>query len=114
MNIKTLKDVGEEAVIRLIHRKGLSSHLPSYIRKGIGDDAAVLETDSDKVLLVTTDTLIEGIHFTAQTVSDHALGWKALAVNVSDIAAMGGRPRTAFLSLGMTSDTAVDFVLLSV
>ena len=110
VSIKTLKDLGEEAIIRLIHRKALSSPLPAHIKKGIGDDAAVLKTDPGKVLLVTTDTLVEGIHFTTRTMPDQALGWKALAVNVSDIAAMGGRPHTAFLSLGMTGDTAVDFV----
>jgi thiamine-monophosphate kinase len=109
VNSKTLKDLGEAAIIQLIQEKGASS-LPLYIKKGIGDDAAVLETRGDRVLLVTTDTLIEGIHFTGQTVSSEALGWKALAANVSDIAAMGGIPRTAFLSMGMTADTAVSFV----
>lgn len=84
--------------------------LPSYLKKGIGDDCAVLETAGDSVLLVTTDTLIEGIHFTGHTMPPEALGWKALAANISDIAAMGGAPHTAFLSIGLKSGTKVSFL----
>jgi thiamine-monophosphate kinase len=108
-NNKTLKDLGEAGIIRLIQGK-VSQGLPSYIKKGIGDDCAVLETAGDRVLLVTTDTLIERIHFTDQTLSPEALGWKALAVNISDIAAMGGTPRTAFLSIGIKPETEVSFL----
>jgi thiamine-monophosphate kinase len=108
-NIKTLKDLGEVGIIRLIQKK-VSQKLPSYVKEGIGDDSAVLETSGDKALLVTTDTLIEGVHFTAQTLSPEALGWKALAVNISDIAAMGGTPRTAFLSIGLKAKSKVSFL----
>ncbi|MCK4728602.1 MAG: thiamine-phosphate kinase [Desulfobacterales bacterium] len=108
-NIKTLKDLGEVGIIRLIQGK-VSQKLPSYVKKGIGDDCAVVETSGERVLLVTTDTLIEGIHFTDQTLSPEALGWKALAVNISDIAAMGGTPRTAFLSIGVKPDTEISFI----
>ena len=106
---KTLKDLGEAGIIQLIQGK-VSQKLPSYVKKGIGDDCAVLETSGDRVLLVTTDTLIEGIHFTDQTFSPEALGWKALAASISDIAAMGGRPRTAFLSIGLKPDSKVGFL----
>jgi thiamine-monophosphate kinase len=106
---KTLKDVGEAGIIRLIQGK-VSQKLPSYVKKGIGDDCAVLETAGDRVLLITTDTLIEGIHFTTRSLSPEALGWKALAVNISDIAAMGGTPRTAFLSIGAKPETEVRFI----
>lgn len=109
MKNQTLKDLGEAAIIRLIEEKApLSSR--QHVKKGIGDDAAILEPDRDSVQLVTIDTLIEGIHFTARTLSPETLGWKSLAVNMSDIAAMGGTPRTAFLSLGMTPDTEVTFI----
>lgn len=108
-NIKTLKDLGEVGVIRLIQEK-VSQKLPSYVKKGIGDDCAVLETSGDRVLLVTTDILVEGIHFTEQTLSPEALGWKALAVNISDIAATGGTPRTAFLSIGLKAKSKVSFL----
>jgi thiamine-monophosphate kinase len=109
MSPKTLNDIGEDGVIQLIHGKGLAS-LPPRVRKGIGEDCAVLETDGDSLLLVTTDTLIEGIHFSAETLPPEALGWKALAVNVSDIAAVGGTPHTALLSIGVKPETEVGFV----
>lgn len=109
MSPKTVNDIGEDGVIQLIRGKGVAS-LPSRVRKGIGEDCAVLETDGDSLLLVTTDTLIEGIHFTAETLPPQALGWKALAVNVSDIAAVGGTPHTAFLSMGIKPETEVSFV----
>lgn len=108
-NIKTLKDLGEAGIIRLIQGR-VSQKLPSYVIKGIGDDCAVLETSGDRVILVTTDTLIEGIHFTDQTLSPEALGWKAIAVNISDIAAMGGTPRTAFLSIGLKAESKASFL----
>lgn len=107
MKKQILKDLGEEAVIRLIHETGAPGSVPPYVKKGIGDDAAVLEVGGDRVVLVTADTLVEGTHFTVRTLPYEALGWKSLAVNISDIAAMGGRPRTAFLSLGLRPDTAV-------
>jgi len=67
--------------------------------KGIGDDAAVLQVPSSKQLIVTTDTLISGVHFPEQT-SPHAIGHKSLAVNLSDLAAMGADP--AWFTLAIT------------
>ena len=67
--------------------------------KGIGDDAAVLQIPSNRQLVVTTDTLVSGIHFPEQT-SPHAVGYKALAVNLSDLAAMGADP--AWFTLALT------------
>ena len=105
----TLNETGEAGIIQRIQHQGVSGPA-SHVKKGIGDDCAVLETEGASALLVTTDTLIEGIHFTDQTLSPEALGWKALAVNVSDIAAMGGTPKTAFLSLGLKGETKVQFL----
>ncbi len=65
---------------------------------GIGDDAAVLVSGL-KPLLVTTDTIAEGTHFVFPTASYEQVGWKALAVSLSDIAAMGGVPRWALVNL---------------
>lgn len=65
---------------------------------GVGDDAAVLETSAGRELVVTTDTLVSGTHFFADA-EPRALGHKALAVNLSDLAAMGARPRWALLAL---------------
>lgn len=68
---------------------------------GIGDDCAVIPYIEDTSLLLTTDALVEGVHFLKEEMSPEDLGYKALAVNVSDIAAMGGEPKYAFLSLAL-------------
>jgi thiamine-monophosphate kinase len=69
--------------------------------KGIGDDCAVLTYKKGKRLLLTTDMIIEGIHFDCKKVSPFSIGRKALAVNISDIAACGGIPKWAVVSIGM-------------
>jgi thiamine-monophosphate kinase len=71
---------------------------------GIGDDAAVLKPPDGR-MLVTMDMLVEGVHFDLSFISPFNLGAKAMAVNISDIAAMGGRPRYALVSLGATDST---------
>ncbi|MBN8728202.1 MAG: thiamine-phosphate kinase [Xanthomonadales bacterium] len=68
------------------------------VRLGIGDDCAILAPPAREDLLVTTDTLVEGVHFLAGS-DPVALGWKALAVNLSDLAAMGAMPAWTLLSL---------------
>ncbi len=72
--------------------------------KGIGDDCAVLDKNGDQVLLVTTDTLVSGVHFNLKWHPPRLLGRKAAAVNLSDIAAMGGVPRYALLSAALSPD----------
>jgi len=71
---------------------------------GIGDDCAVLPWAGGRRLLVTTDMLVEGTHFLRAKISARDLGHKSLAVNLSDVAAMGGRPTAAFLSLAIPTD----------
>ncbi|MBL7075011.1 thiamine-phosphate kinase [candidate division KSB1 bacterium] len=68
---------------------------------GPGDDAAAFQTQPGLLTLVTSDTLIEGIHFNLDYISFYQLGWKAMAVNLSDIAAMGGKPHYALVSLSI-------------
>ena len=68
---------------------------------GIGDDCAVLPQREGLDTLVTTDLLIEDRHFLLRDISAWQLGWKAAAVNISDIAAMGGRPEASFLSIAL-------------
>ena len=68
---------------------------------GIGDDCAVLPQHDGLDTLVTTDLLIEDRHFLLSDISPEDLGWKSAAVNISDIAAMGGRPTGAFLSIAL-------------
>ena len=76
---------------------------------GIGDDAAVWRA-GEELVLGTTDSLVEGTHFRLTTTTWRDLGWKALAVNISDIAAMGGIPRHVLVSLCLPPDTEVDSV----
>jgi thiamine-monophosphate kinase len=74
---------------------------------GIGDDAAVWRANGNAVV-ATTDTLVAGVHFLEGKTQARDLGWKALAVNVSDVAAMGGVPEFALATLGLPSDAEVD------
>jgi thiamine-monophosphate kinase len=76
---------------------------------GIGDDAAAWRGD-DSIQLATVDSFIEGVHFTPQTTPWPDVGWKSLAVNLSDIAAMGGIPRYALVSLALPDDSQVEDV----
>jgi thiamine-monophosphate kinase len=73
---------------------------PGQVLRGIGDDTAVVRPDKDYYLLWTIDSLIEGVHFDLTYTPLKQLGRKALAVNLSDIAAMGGEPQYALLALG--------------
>lgn len=73
---------------------------PPGVILGIGDDCAALALNGSDYLLWTVDTLVEGVHFDLAYTSLSQLGWKSLAVNLSDIAAMGGTPGQALLSLG--------------
>jgi thiamine-monophosphate kinase len=89
---------------------------PAFLKKlprgvvGIGDDCAVLPWRRGQRLLVTTDMLIEDSHFLRAAISPRDLGDKSMAVNLSDIASMGGRPRWAFLSLGIPADVEVEWI----
>ncbi len=75
---------------------------PSWVRVGIGDDAAVVEVERNTLDVLTTDTLVEGVHWDPRFCSPSDVGHKALAVSLSDLAAMGAQPRTALLSLSVT------------
>lgn len=89
-------------------KQQLQQDLPPGL-EGIGDDCAIILSQDAHSLLVTTDLLIENTHFIRTKISAKDLGYKSLAVNLSDIAAMGGQPLYAFLSLGLPEDTAVEW-----
>ncbi len=88
----------EEDVIRLI--QSLAGQASDELFVGIGDDCAVL-TLGGQQFCVTTDLLVQGVHFDLAFISPFDLGRKAMAANLSDLAAMGARPRWGFLSLGL-------------
>lgn len=107
MTGKVLREIGELGLIKRIRHWVAPSH-PDLIQ-GIGDDVAVIEM-GDKALLVTTDILIEGIHFDRSWIDPYPLGKKALAVNLSDIAAMGGTPKYFLVSLGLPKSLPLSFI----
>jgi len=93
----TVADAGErELVARVRARAGVP---PSFVPVGIGDDAAVIDPPRGALDIVTTDVMVEGVHFRRDWTTPHAIGAKAIAVNVSDLAAMGAAPRVVLLSL---------------
>ncbi len=101
-----VSDLGEFGLIdRLAEAVGAAR--PRSLIVGIGDDAAAWRL-GDSVALATTDTLVEGVHFPPEGVPWRDLGWKALAVNVSDIAAMGGTPQFALVTLALPPETPVE------
>ncbi len=103
-----VSDLGEFGLIR--HIEGIfSTTYRKEVVLGIGDDAAVWERVGDTEL-ATTDILVEGVHFDLRSAGWDDLGWKALAVNLSDIAAMGGVPEYALLSLALPPDTELQHV----
>jgi thiamine-monophosphate kinase len=101
-----LTELGEFAFIDRI-TPGCQAADASRVLRGIGDDAAVIDAGGD-LLLVTTDMLIERVHFLRGTISYRQLGSKALAVNLSDIAAMGGVPHEAFISIAIPPTVSVE------
>ncbi|GBC62728.1 thiamine-phosphate kinase [Desulfonema ishimotonii] len=103
-----LKDIGEFGWIRRIGNGCLIR--PANVVRAIGDDAAAFTLPPGEVTLVTTDLLAEGVHFLRHATSGFNLGHKALAVNLSDIAAMGGTAREAFVSIAIPKDCDVDFL----
>ena len=87
--------------IRQLREKTSARKTSTRVLSGIGDDAAVLRQSRDHDLVISTDLIVEGIDFHAEAMSPRLLGHKALAVSLSDIAAMGARPLWALVSIGL-------------
>jgi len=104
----TVGELGEHPLLARILAR-LPRPSPSILL-GPGDDAAVLAPVRNERLVVTTDAVVEGVHFTRAFSSAADIGHKALAVNLSDLAAMGATPRWALLSLVLPDSTLVDDV----
>ncbi len=103
-----ISDLGEFGLIERI--APLFNNLMTLDIKGIGDDCAVLPMDDKYNLVVTTDMLIEGVHFLKDKITPNELGHKVLAVNLSDIAAMGATPIASFLSFALPDNTDVQYI----
>ncbi len=99
--------LAEQKLIQQIRR---SVRRDKSVVTGIGDDCAVLRVPPGHQLLVTTDFTIENVHFRRDCHSPELVGWRCLTRGLSDIAAMGGQPRAAFLSLALASDVPQKWV----
>jgi thiamine-monophosphate kinase len=110
-----LGEIGEFGLIDRIARlvavtESVTSPDAGRVALGIGDDAALLEVPPERQLVATIDTLVEEVHFRRDWTGPADLGWKSLAVNISDVAAMGAEPLAAFLSLALSEETDVGWV----
>jgi len=103
-----LSDIGEFRVISSI-RSDLKDFQKEVI-VGIGDDTAAIKVSGKKLLLFTSDSLVEDVHFKWDYTSPFQVGWKALVVNISDVAAVGGNPTHCLVSLALPSDTERNLV----
>ncbi len=102
------KDVGEFGFIKRIQRGCVVR--PANVMVAIGDDAAAFTVPDGEATLVTTDLLVERVHFLRDAAAPEDLGRKAMAVNLSDIAAMGGTAREAFVSIAVPVDCLLAYI----
>ena len=107
MSNRTVSDIGEHALISRITARLAT---PSWVLVGPGDDAAVIRPERGAFDVLTTDAQVEGVHFDRRFVPPHAIGHRALAVNLSDLAAMGAEPRAALLSFVLPDQLEVAVV----
>lgn len=97
-----VQDIGEKGLLEKLQR-----FCPPDM---IGDDAAIMTHPPEKSLIVTTDMLIDGVHFSDRTTSPEDAGWRAAAANLSDLAAMGANPLGITVGLGLPGTLRVDWV----
>jgi len=98
----TIKSIGEQGLLKIFRQ---------YCSDVVGDDAAPMgATLPDHQMVVTTDMLIDGVHFSDRTTSPNDVGWRAAAVNLSDLAAMGAKPWGLVMSVGLPPDTEISWI----
>ena len=107
MSHRTVSDIGEHALISRITAR---LAMPPWVVVGPGDDAAVIQPERGALEVLTTDALVEGVHFDRRFVPPDAIGHRALAVNLSDLAAMGAMPRAALLSFVLPDELEIEAV----
>lgn len=97
-----VKDLGEQGLLKIVQR-----YCPVEM---VGDDAAILPFVADQSLVVTTDMLVDQVHFSDRTTSPSDVGWRSAAANLSDLAAMGASSLGITVALGLTGQTPVEWV----
>lgn len=103
----TIQEIGEFGLIARI-ASTFAGLIPDG-SDGIGDDCAVIALNTERSIVVTTDMLVEGVHFLRDKISARELGYKSMAVNLSDIAAMGATAHSAFLSISLPGEVSLDW-----
>jgi thiamine-monophosphate kinase len=99
---ETITNLGEQGLLKIFRQ---------YCSEVVGDDAAPMGgTLSEHQMVVTTDMLVDGVHFSDRTTSPEDVGWRAAAVNLSDLAAMGAKPWGVVMSVGLPPDTTVEWI----
>jgi thiamine-monophosphate kinase len=102
---KGLAELGEFGLIERIRQQAVPA---PYLRLGIGDDCSIQAVAAEDELMTSTDLLLEGVHFNLEWTDFESLGYKSAAVNISDIAAMGGVPRCLYLGLAVPKTVSVE------
>ncbi|EAW34440.1 thiamine-phosphate kinase [Lyngbya sp. PCC 8106] len=97
-----IQDIGEQGLLAIVKR-----FCPQEV---VGDDGAILTPKPDQSLVITTDMLVDEVHFSDRTTTASDVGWRATAANLSDIAAMGAFPVGITVALGLTPETSVEWV----
>lgn len=97
-----VKDLGEHGLLEKLQR-----FCPPNV---VGDDGAIIETTGDRSLVVTTDVLVDGVHFSERTTTPFDVGWRATAANLSDLAAMGATPLGITVGLSLPGEKLVSWV----
>jgi thiamine-monophosphate kinase len=98
----TVSELTERELVLLVRQR--LSCAPPWLVVGIGDDAAVVEPERNRLDVITVDAVVDGVHFDRTFTPPDAIGHRALAVNLSDLAAMGAAPRFAVLSMALPAD----------
>ncbi|HZK24543.1 MAG TPA: thiamine-phosphate kinase [Oscillospiraceae bacterium] len=104
-----ISELGEKALIK--HISQIVAKTVTSEMVGIGDDAAITQVSQGSWLVTSKDLLVEGVHFLLPGISAEDLGYKALAVNLSDLAAMGSLPRHVYVALALPAQLESEFVL---
>jgi thiamine-monophosphate kinase len=104
-----LNQIGEFGLIESIKKKILSKD--QRVLVNIGDDAAVIKSSPERLMVFTTDTLVEKVHFDLRYFTFEEVGWKTMTANLSDIAAMGGLPKYALVTIGLPEYIQAEDVL---